>query len=317
MIGIFSESTVNVFKSIKNVFRQIATWTLIAGVVLGCILIMFGGDKDFSSIAGKIMGTFFILGIAMLICTNNVRRIENDRPAVQIFALISMFANALWFLLWTICIWTDIKEFTRDSITIYSFAAAVSVIAGFGLVASNTMAIYEGEKKGTILPLKIASIAALGVCSIHGIVTSFTWVDRFTRTYAGSTWARFDTLAGFLGLAWIVLLIVALVTSSGESSKVKAVQRKQQLEEKKQKRAAQQQAYYEQQQAYYAQQQEAYRQQQEAYEKQKAEAEKASSKRAKTDDELRAEIEEKVRREMIEKEVRERVEKEMAAKKND
>ncbi len=312
MIGIFNESTVNVFKSVKNVFRQIATWTLIAGVVLGCILIIFGGDKDFSSIAAKIMGTFFILGIAMLICTNNVHRIENDRPSVQIFALISMFANALWFLLWTICIWTDIKEFTRDSITIYSFAAAASIIAGFSLVASNTMAIYEGEKKGTILPLKISSIAALSICSIHGIITSFTWIDRFTQTYAGSTWARFDTLAGFLGTAWIVLLIVALITSSGESSKIKAEQRKEQLREKKLKQQQQQQAYYEQQQAYYAQQQEAYRQQQEAYEKQKAEAEKKKNA-PKSDDELRAEIEEKVRREMIEKEVREKLEKEAKA----
>ncbi|MBO7560505.1 hypothetical protein J6T21_00480 [Candidatus Saccharibacteria bacterium] len=314
MIGIFSETTINVFKNIKNVFRQIATWTLIAGVVFGCILICLG-DFNANDIVAKIMAMFFNLGIAMLVCTNNIRRIENERPAVQIFALISLVCNAIWFLLWSICIWADVETVFRGTVTVGSFATTASVLSFFALIASNTMAIYEGDKKGTILPLKASSIAALGVVSLHGIVTAFSWTDRFSKSYIGSTWQRFDTLAGFLTVAWIILLIVALVTSSGESSKVKAVQRKQQLEEKKQKRAAQQQAYYEQQQAYYAQQQEAFRQQQEAYEKQKAEAEKASSKKAKSDDELRAEIEEKVRREMIEKEVREKLEKEAKATK--
>ena len=311
MIGIFSESTINVFKSIKNVFRQIATWTLIAGVVLGCIIICLG-NSDANDIAGKIMAMFFNLGIAMFVCTNNIHRIENNRPSVQIFALISMIANAIWFLLWSICIWVDATTAFRGTVSIGSFACTFSIISLFAFVASNTMAIYEGEKKGTILPLKAASIAALGVCALHGIITSFTWVSRFDRNYAGSAWARFDTLAGFLGVAWFVLLIVALVTSSGESSKLKAEQRKEQLREKKLKQQQQQQAYYEQQQAYYAQQQEAYKQQQEAYEKQKEEAEKKKNA-PKTDDELRAEIEEKVRREMIEKEVREKLEKEAKA----
>lgn len=315
MIGIFNESTVNVFKSIKNVFRQIATWTLIAGVVFGAILICLG-SSDSSEIVGKMMAMFFVLGLAMLICTNNVYRLENEHPSVQIFALISLFANAIWFILWTICIWADMTKLS-DAITLYSFAVTASIIAGFTLVASNTMAIYEGTKKGTILPLKITSIVALGITSIHGIVVAFTIEDRFVKVfnnYADSVYARFDRLAGFLGVCWFILLIIALITSSGESSKVKAEKRKEELKEKKLKREQQQKAYYEQQQAYYAQQQAAYQQQQEAAKKQQEEDEKKKNA-PKTDDELRAEIEEKVRREMIEKEVREKLEKEAKAKK--
>lgn len=306
MIGIFNESTVNVFKNIKNVFRQIATWTLIAGVVLGCVLICLG-NSDSSDIVGKIMGMFFVLGLAMLICTNNIRRLENERPSVQIFALISLFANAIWFVLWTICIWTNTMS-VSDAITLYSFATTASIISGFALIASNTMAIYEGAKKGTILPLKITSVIALGICSLHGIVVAFTIEDRFVKAfgnYADSAYARFDRLAGFLGVCWFILLIVALVTSSGESSKVRAEKRKEEQREKKLKREQQQQAYYEQQRAFY--------EQQAAYQKQQEDATKKQNE-PKSDDELRAEIEEKVRREMIEKEVREKLEKEAKAK---
>lgn len=300
MKGILKESTIAAFANVKNIFRNVAIWTMIAGIVLGAICIMVQGTSS-SDIVSRMMAMFFIMALAMLISTNNAKRIDSEHASVQILALVSLAFNVIWFILWTICIWIAFRTDAGDYTLLARFAVIASIIAGFGLVASNTMNIYEGTKKGIVLPLKIASVSCLGVSALHGIIraATFTVNDIFAQN---DIMVRFDKLAYFMSFCWFVTLIMALINSSSETSKIKAAERQENLKKRREM----------------MQQQMVANQQRLAAEQQAAAAriaeQQAAKDKPKTDDELRAEIEEKVRREMIEKEVREKLEKEAKEK---
>ena len=286
MKGILQESTIESLKGVKNVFRNIAIWTLIGGIVLGGILIMFG-DTNSSDVIGRIMGTFFVLGLAMLVSTIAMSRLDNDNASVQAFALLGLISNAIWFILWTILIWITGQDSVYSLHYLYSFATTFSALALFGLVGSLTLGMFEGDKKNIIRPLKITSVVCFGIVSLHSIISSFILGENLSKLFLDETWARFSALAGFTSFAWLITLIIAGVNSSSEKTRVRK-------EEKKAAKLAAAQAA--------------------ANAQAAAQAQAAAPAASKTDDELRAEIEEQVRREMIEKEVRARLAKELKKK---
>ena len=298
MKGILKESTIALFANIKNIFRNVAIWTLIGGVVLGMILVVVKDDVNSGEIVQKMMNTFFVMAIAMLISALGAKRVDSENAVVQILALICLAFNAIWFVLWTVCIWLGFNSGNSLSV-VDRLALITSILAGFGLIGANVMNIYEGSKKSTVLPLKITTLVCLGITSMHGIVRAATM-----GTSADSSLGRFDALAVFTGTAFFIVLIVALISSSSEKSKVKSEQRKEMVRQRQQMM----------QQTMAQNQQLLYEQQQAAAQRVAEEQAARDAKKPKTDDELRAEIEEKVRREMIEKEVREKLEKEAKAK---
>lgn len=292
MKGILKESTIAVFANIKNVFKNIAIWTLIAGIVLAMILIMVRDDVSSKEIVEKITLTFFFMAISMLVGTLAAKCVDSKHPSSQVLALTCIVVNVVQFIMWTLAVWFGF--FRNDTLSsIDRVAIITSIITEFCLISAGVMNIYEGTKKSTVLPLKLTAIGCYAITSLHGIVRAAT---IFTNT--GNSMERFDSLAYFAGTAFFIVLVIALATTSSEKSKIKEAERKELIRKRRLE----------------LQQQMVKDQQQTAANTENSDS-AAKDKKPKSDDELRAEIEEKVRREMIEKEVREKIEKEVAEKK--
>lgn len=280
MSSIFSENTINKFESLKKILLKVAIWTMVGGVVLGAASILIGGG-DSGEMISKLMGTVLLLGLMLLISVNNFRRIASRDEVVQILALVGLVTNVLWAVLWTIMIWAPelITTCGRNSYVttmcgpsiLLKIALCVSYLSSFGFFGSNIMSIFEGEKKSIIKPLKITCLVCIAYECLYGAIMIFL-------DFHFSEWSqRFGMLAGFVGFAWVVMVIVALVISGSEKRRLSTLQRNRNG----------------------------------ALDNEVVNGPSiANSASSKTEEQLRAEIEEKVRREMIEKEVREQFTKE-------
>ena len=292
MSGLYNEQTIAKIKTFKGILQKVAVWIFVAGVILGAAMILFGNASEMETF-GRVLGTLFVLALAMLVSVNNFRRLEDNDKAVQIFATLGFIMNLIWMALWISVIW-GVDMYTREcssgpGIALYceevlsivgKFAYISSYLSALGFLGSNIMAIREGKKKGVIRPLKITAL----VCVIYELVYS-TVVTLSNLDLSEEASLRANMLAGFAGFVWVITTLIAMALSKRQQNNEK-------IAEEKAERA-------------------------ELIAKVQGAGEtgvknKAPVVNTKTEEELRAEIEEKVRREMIEKEVRERVEKEMA-----
>lgn len=278
MSSIYSEKTLGGLQTFKKWLFRFAVGVLISGIVLGAMLILAGEGTDASRTLGSCMSTMFIIGIMLMVTTEELKLIESRRASVQVLATIGLTANLIWTVLWVIVAWSPELQ---DSLSCNSFygcryaslikAAFISTeLTLFGLICGALMNIYEGERKDVILPLKITAAVLAGYEFIFTVITIL--LD-------GKVNDRFVALSGFAVIVWIFVWLIALVLSKNER-----------------KRLANATA---------------------ASATPAAPIAKPAKPATKSDDELRAEIEEKVRREMIEKEVREKLEKEAKASKAD
>lgn len=219
MSSILSEQTITKFETSKKILLKIAIWTMVGGVVLGAVSILVGWDGDGAMIA-KLMGTVLLLGLMLLISVNNFRRIASKEAAVQILAIIGLVTNILWATLWIIMIWvpellTDCTDRDRFVTTcgpsiLTKVAVCVSSLSCLGFFGSNVMSIFEGEKKSIIKPLKITCLICLVYECVYSVVMTI-------MEFRYSEWSqKFGMLSGFVGFAWVVLVIVALVISRSE-----------------------------------------------------------------------------------------------------
>ena len=264
---------------------------MVAGAICGALGILFVGTDTWGLIS-RFMGTLFILSGAALVSFIDFNKIESRISSVQVFATLGVFMNILWMFLWIGALWGVFDIWSYDHCAHaghycarigFSPLGMITMISTYlsslGLLGSITLAIYEGEKKSTIRPLKLTAISCLVYTELHAIfdllaMQSETVVDPFLN--------RLDILAVFTGFVWFITTLVAYILAKHEKDVVEN-------KERKEREDAQQKI-----------------------------LEQAASNIAasKTEDELRAEIEEKVRREMIEKEVRAKLEKEMTEKKS-
>ena len=276
--GFFSISAQETIKVIRNAILKSIVWVLVGSVILGVICILLAGNSGMEAV-GKFNGTLFILTGAALVSVVDFRVIECGRKSAQAFAILGIFMNILWALLWILAMW-DLFDIWACHNS-YSCSGAYSVpgvftmiatyLSGLGLFGGYTLSLYEGNKRSTIRPLKITSVACLIYLELYSIINLFT--GSKDHNYGDD---RFAMLAYFSGIVWFVVMIIAIVMSKREQD-AETLKKDKVAEEKKK--------------------------------------EEESKPAKKTDEELRAEIEEKVRREIIEKEVREKLEKEMAEKK--
>lgn len=298
MSSILSSRALKVIEMSRKIILRVGVWTLIGGVIMGAVLILIGGESESSEIIVKVMGTMFIVALTLMVSTNNFRRITSENVSAVVFALIGLICNLVCATLWIILCWDPMK-FIERGYGLFGFgisgitkaAVAFTLLSILGLLGSNTMAIYEGEKRGVIKPLKITAT----VCAVYTIGYSIVMIFRsdFGMTEIES---RFGILAGFTAFVGIIIVIAAMVVAGGEKRR-RAEEERMDRERKS-----------------------------EEYEKAVIASVKAGNVAvgghegvvdaphlAKTEEELRAEIEEQVRREMIEKEVREKMEAEMKA----
>ena len=233
MKGILSESTVAFLKNTKNLFKLAAIWTLIGGIALGGVFILVADDINTSDIIGKIMGTFFVMGLAMLVSTIAIHRIDSERASVQVLALACLLFNLLWFGLWTACIWCGIESRIGNGNILRMMATITSSLSFFTLIGACTMDMYEGEKKNVITPLKITSVSCLGATCLTAIITDIIvevdWANVFTHS---KTLAKLGALSGFAGFCWVLTLIITAVNSSGEKTKVQKAEKQARIQQK-------------------------------------------------------------------------------------
>ena len=233
MKGILSESTVAFLKNTKNLFKLAAIWTLIGGIALGGIFILVADDINTSDIIGKIMGTFLVMGLAMLVSTIAVHRIDSERASVQVLALTCLILNLLWFGLWTACVWCGIDSRMGNGNALRMAATITSSLYFFTLIGACTLDMYEGDKKNIISPLKITSVACLGASCLTGIISDIiievNWNNIITKS---NTLTRLGALSGFAGFCWILTLIITAVNSSSEKAKVQKAEKQARIQQK-------------------------------------------------------------------------------------
>ncbi len=283
--GFFSEKSQKLLKTIKSYILKAIIWTLVACVIIGAGSILIIGANGFE-VVGKFIGTLFILAGAALISVIEFHSIESGKKSAQALAIFGVVMNILWALLWILAMWGvfDIWDYClmnhcmhRSYSVMGILTMTITYLSVIGLFGSYTLSLYEGNKKSIIIPLKITAVACLAYVELYSIYSTIAHGSE-VAAYSGIE-SRFAMLAGFTGMIWLIVMILAVIISKREKN---ATTSKENREGKKKENIK----------------------------------EKDSNPTAKTDEELRAEIEEKVRREMIEKEVREKVEKEMAEKSN-
>ncbi len=212
MNGIFNTSTIETFKKIRTGLLRTAIWIFIAGAVVGAMLILMGSSGSAKAIA-QVMGTLFVLALAMIISSNNFYRLEKGDKTVQILALIGLVFNLVWAFLWVLLIWEVFKFFNQEgfhyAVSIFAkLAMFSSYISGLGFFGSNIMSIKEGAKRNIVHPLKITALICLSYeCAYFAI---FTLVEA---NWSEPT-ARLGLLAIFAGFIWVISSIIALIFSS-------------------------------------------------------------------------------------------------------
>lgn len=294
--GIFRDSTLEKFKTFKNILQKLIIWSVVGGAIFGALFILFGSEGG--EVVAKFMGTLFILALSAFISLINFKKIETKISSVQVFATLGIIMNICWTILWTINLWgvadIYIKECTTSRFGYehcntlgYSLFGILTMVATYlsslGFFGAITLGIYEGKKRSTIRPLKLTAITCLVYTEMHAIIRLLTHGRTISPSTTDDLSGRLDILAGFAAFVWFVTILIAAILGKHEKNAIEHAEKKEKAEEQ-QKILAQAAANV---------------------------SATAKPSAPKTDDELRAEIEEKVRREMIEKEVRERLEKEM------
>lgn len=220
MSSIFNKQSLETIDKIRGGILKAAIWVLIGGVVAGAGAILVS-DTSSGEIVAKFMGTMFIVGLMMMICVNNFRRIACEDAAIQSFALVGVVSNVVWAVLWTLIVWDPELACTKGTFVscnmsiLVKFATAFSYLSALGLIGSNVLAIYEGEKKGLIRPLKITAV----ICATYEMLyyTVITFSGTGYESYGNDKLAM---LAGFVGFVWFWIVIAALIISRSEKRKL-------------------------------------------------------------------------------------------------
>ena len=212
MSSIISESSLQRLEGVKKYLLRGAIWLLVGSVVAGAILIMFGGINDGGKAIGKFFGTLLIVALMILVCVNNFRMLATRKADVQVYALIGLVSNVVWAVLWILVVcFADVNVPEH----LARFAAIFTYLSMLGLIGSNVMDIYEGEKRQLIRPLKITAV----VCATYEMLY-FTAITIAEHTDESEVIARLGLLAAFVGVVWIFIVIAALVISKDEKKKL-------------------------------------------------------------------------------------------------
>lgn len=230
MSSIISEETISKLELIKRSLLRVAIWTLVGGVILGAVSILLVGHEN-GVIALKLMGTVLILGLMLLISVDNFQKIASRNAAIQVFALIGLIMNLVWAVLWIILCWmpelrTDCSDggwITCHQSILLKVALSTTYLSAMGLFGSNILSINEGEKRSIILPLKITALVCVVYECVYGIVFTVMNVESWFRN--AEIMLRLGLLSGFVGVAAVVLTLVAFAISRVEKNRLASAQK--------------------------------------------------------------------------------------------
>ena len=215
MNSLLNDVAIEKIKILKKAFLWMAVCILIGEVVVGAFLILL---QTFNLTIGKLMGTFALCAVALLIGVDNCTKMEKgEGRLVQSFALLSLVMNFVWLILAILLIW-EIAPFMERGIRrcqycSYGYHATIVPkmmilaidLAMTGFFISNVWDIKETVKP--VRPLKITALICELYCGIYAAMVVFFNEDGSmfnTRWYA---------LAGLMGFAFVVMAFAALMMS--------------------------------------------------------------------------------------------------------
>ena len=215
MNSLLNDVAIEKIKILKKAFLWMAVCILIGEVVVGAFLILL---QTFNLTIGKLMGTFALCAVALLIGVDNFTKMEKgEGRLVQSFALLSLVMNFVWLILAILLIW-EIAPFMERGIRrcqycSYGYHATIVPkmmilaidLAMTGFFISNVWDIKETVKP--VRPLKITALICELYCGIYAAMVVFFNEDGSmfnTRWYA---------LAGLMGFAFVVMAFAALMMS--------------------------------------------------------------------------------------------------------
>ena len=221
MNSLLNDVAIEKIKILKKAFLWMAVCILIGEVVVGAFLILL---QTFNLTIGKLMGTFALCAVALLIGVDNFTKMEKgEGRLVQSFALLSLVMNFVWLILAILLIW-EIAPFMERGIrrcqycsydnhaTIVTKMMILAIdLAMTGFFISNVWDIKETVKP--VRPLKITALICELYCGIYAAMVVFFNEDGSmfnTRWYA---------LAGLMGFAFVVMTFAALTISRSGKKK--------------------------------------------------------------------------------------------------
>ena len=221
MNSLLNDVAIEKIKILKKAFLWMAVCILIGEVVVGAFLILL---QTFNLTIGKLMGTFALCAVALLIGVDNFTKMEKgEGRLVQSFALLSLVMNFVWLILAILLIW-EIAPFMERGIRrcqycSYGYHATIVLkmmilaidLAMTGFFISNVWDIKETVKP--VRPLKITALICELYCGIYAAMVVFFNEDGSmfnTRWYA---------LAGLMGFAFVVMTFAALTISRSGKKK--------------------------------------------------------------------------------------------------
>lgn len=223
MKSIVSEENIKKLSSSRKILGRIAVGIVIAGVVLGALMILAGTD---GGAFGSVVGTMISAGLALVSTSIALRLLESKKPVPQIFGIIGGIFGLIWALVSIINAWMPQATYSycggifEDGCIAGSAMTKIVSITGyltlFGLICGGIMNMYEGKRKDIILPLKITSAVLIGFELLYSIVV--TMIGRVTNE-------RIMMLAVFAMAIWVIVIIITAVMSKNEKKRDKGTLR--------------------------------------------------------------------------------------------
>jgi hypothetical protein len=201
--SIFGKKALEKIQTTRRIFLKIAVWILIADFVLGAFLIL---TESWNVSVGRILGTLFVLAMALFVSINNFICMEKNNRATQTFALISFVSNIIWLIFALLLMWEIVPFYLKGEgvfsssyhLSFFSLTMFISIYAAIaGFCISNTLSIKEPIK--IIKPLKITAV----VCVMY------LW---FFETFA--TIVEFQNLGTLLNLTELAVLAFIITASA-------------------------------------------------------------------------------------------------------
>ena len=220
---LFSKTTLQKIQKARKILLKLAVWLLIAGLVLGAILILIG---SWDMIIGRIQGTLLILAPILFASVNNFICMEKGKKSIQIFALLGFVSNLLWGIFAVLLVWkvlpfywteeiiaTEVDPYggqlypSSSELHITPYVRIMLILAYTAVTSfcvSNILAIKETIK--SVKPLKITAIVCAAYLWFFGTIVTLLGLDFEFAEKVGQ-------LAGLAGLAFCIATLAAVIIS--------------------------------------------------------------------------------------------------------
>lgn len=243
MSSIFNSQTLAKISTFRKYLFRVAIWTLIAGVIMGVVMIFASDNTEINTTVGNLTNSLFIAAAGLIVCAICFILLESKKTPVQLFAILTIAASVIWLVLWILSIWNwDVFETcTRNYIKptpygtggyildaysnaytysctyspLFRIASISTYVSIFSFYTALILNLYVGERRDLMRPLRFVDIVlALYLCCFASFVTG----DFDTRN---PVIQKFSILAIFALISCIIVTFVTIIISYIEKNRAR------------------------------------------------------------------------------------------------